>query len=57
MEKAADQYRQHAENAEHAAQGAQDEDAKKLYREIARRWRETAQEADRQRWWRRRANN
>jgi hypothetical protein len=57
MEKAADHYRQHAENAERAARGAQDEHARKLYLEIARRWRETAEEADRQRWWTGRPNN
>ncbi len=50
MEKAAE-YLEHVEDAERAAQGAQDEDAKKFYREIARRWRETAEEADQHQWW------
>jgi hypothetical protein len=58
MEKAAaDQYRQHAEDAERAAQGAQDDRAKKVYREIAQRWRQTAEQADRQRAWTRRRKN
>jgi hypothetical protein len=47
MQKAAsDQYWQHAEDAERAAEAAQDHAAKELYREVARRWRETAEEAD-----------
>jgi hypothetical protein len=58
MEKAAaDQYRQHAEDAERAAQGAQDDHAKKVYREIAQRWRQTAEQVDRQRAWTRRRKN
>jgi hypothetical protein len=52
MKKAgADQYRSHAEAADRAAQAARDSEAKRFYIEIARRWRETAEEADRQWWW------
>jgi hypothetical protein len=48
---AADQYRRHAEDAERAAQASADYEVKEFYREIARRWRETAGDADPQRWW------
>lgn len=50
MEKAAE-YLQHAEDAERAAEFARDDDARELYRRVARRWRQTAEEAERQRWW------
>jgi hypothetical protein len=48
---AADQYRRHAEAAERAAEATQDFEVKGFYFEVARRWRETADQADRQWWW------
>jgi hypothetical protein len=52
MKKAgADQYRSHAEAADRAAQATRDFEAKQFYIEIARTWRETAEEADRQWRW------
>ncbi len=41
----------HAEEADRAAEAAQDHEAKHFYREIARRWREAAEQAERQHRW------
>ena len=43
----AEQYRQHAKEAEQQAKRACDQDAKEGLREIARQWRELAEEAER----------
>ena len=46
----AEEYRQKAEEAEAQAQAAKDQAAREVYRDIARRWREMAEQVDRYRW-------
>ena len=46
----ADEYRRKAEEAEKRAADALDPEAKRLYRDIAARWVELAEQADRHNW-------